>query len=560
MNLLQRVTRCKLRTKFAVPIALLLITGIMTTSWYMITRQEESFRRELETSGETMVHIIAKNAESGVLFETKYELKDLLSILPSFEAFTYANITNKEGVLLAELGKWDDKKISIKRAKPNKETGIDASHDFFIRTIDGKEYIEYNHPVISYKEQLSRENLGMTGGFDKSTSPNVVTERIGNIRLILSLKTVNESIADARRTAILMALTVLFLAILILTLFVKAITKPVKKLVEVTDQVSKGDLDIEVEIKQHDEIGQLANTFNKMISSLRESRLEIEEYNRNLEEKIVERTVALEEAQAQLIQSEKISAIGQLAAGVAHELNNPLGGILGYAQFALEKMKKRAANGDDSDELKGYIQYLTHIETQSRRCKAIVQNLLRFSRSSRTTEFVETDINQIIEDTRTFVEHQLHMKQITLVVELEPTIPKILANPGQLQQVFTNLIINAMHASPTDTQITIKTHFSPAVGEFDGAVEIQVIDEGEGIPQEIQKKIFEPFFTTKEVGKGTGLGLSLSYGIIREHGGEIRVDSAPGEGAKFTITLPVQKLSDNTDISPKEILTPEKSG
>jgi two-component system NtrC family sensor kinase len=149
----------------------------------------------------------------------------------------------------------------------------------------------------------------------------------------------------------------------------------------------------------------------------------------------------------------------------------------------------------------------------------------------------------------TFMEHQLHMNQIELKLELEPALPLVQGNAGQLQQVFTNLIINAMHASSSGASITLVSRYSPAVGEFGGAVELLFIDGGHGIPQENIKKIFEPFFTTKEIGKGTGLGLSVSYGIVKEHGGEITVASTVGKGTTFIVVLPVQKIapaSDNT--------------
>jgi two-component system NtrC family sensor kinase len=392
----------------------------------------------------------------------------------------------------------------------------------------------------------------MTNEAGGSLARGHVDEKIGKIRVILSLDRVMESIAVARSAAIILAVVVFIAAIVLLTFFVRAVTRPIKQLVLVTDQVSRGDLSRTVDVQQRDEIGHLATTFNRMIVSLSQSREEIEEYNRTLEQKIIDRTLELEEAQAQLVQSEKMSAIGQLAAGVAHELNNPLGGILGYAQFALEKMRKQAKTEEDAKIFDSYIRYLGDIETQARRCKTIVQNLLRFSRSSRVSEFADVDVNQVIEDTRTFVEHQLNMNQISLEVEHNDDIPIIQANAGQLQQVFTNLIINAMHASPAESTIRIIVRFSPALGEFGGALEIQVIDQGIGIPAEDIKKIFEPFFTTKEVGKGTGLGLSVSYGIIREHGGEIRVDSEVGKGTVFTIILPVQKPAITSDKGTKD--------
>ncbi len=284
-----------------------------------------------------------------------------------------------------------------------------------------------------------------------------------------------------------------------------------------------------------------------MIESLQLSRDEIEVYNRTLEDKIIQGTLQLEEAQAQLVQSEKMSAIGQLAAGVAHELNNPLGGILGYAQFTLEKMKRQMEKPNPTGDVSTYIKYLTDIETQARRCKAIVQNLLRFSRSSRNTDFDDVEINAVIQDTITFVEHQLHMSQIDLTVDLDPEVPTLLANAGQLQQVFTNLILNAMHASPAQSTIEVKSHYSKALGEFGGTVEIVFHDHGSGISPVNLNKIFEPFFTTKEVGKGTGLGLSVSYGIVKEHCGEIKVDSQLGQYTTFTIILPVQKPVEPAD-------------
>jgi len=189
------------------------------------------------------------------------------------------------------------------------------------------------------------------------------------------------------------------------------------------------------------------------------------------------------------------------------------------------------------------------IEAQARRCKAIVQNLLRFSRSSRTTDFDDIDVNAVLQDTITFVEHQLHMNQIELTIDLDPAVPTIMGNAGQLQQVFTNLIINAMHASPSESTIEVKSHYSKALGEFGGTVELLFHDHGSGIAPENVNKIFEPFFTTKEVGKGTGLGLSVSYGIIREHGGEIKVDSKLGEFTTFTVILPIQKPEDLTDVN-----------
>ena len=548
MNLLTGARMWNLRTKFTLPISVLLVASIVIISSYLIRRQAAGFRQVLETKGETIVRIMSMQAESGVLFEDRKELDDLLAKLSTIEDVRAAMIFSKDDRLLSSIGSWDNDALTGSRPIPQpSDSGDQICDDFYVTDAEGHEYIVFNSPVCSRVEQLDRENLGLTSGIDAGLARQSRTDVIGSARLVLDLESVQKLTADAVAAAVILALIVAVLTILLLTSVVRFITKPMQLLVRVTDQVSRGDLTQRVNVDQQDEIGQLAKTFNKMIESLKLSRDEIEMYNRTLEERIIQATLKLEEAQAQLVQSEKMSAIGQLAAGVAHELNNPLGGILGYAQFTLEKMKRAAGEHEPSKEAASYIRYLSDIEAQARRCKAIVQNLLRFSRSSKSTDFEPVAINAVVQDTITFVEHQLHMNQIGLEVNLDPQTPQIQGNSGQLQQVFTNLIITAMHASPPESTITVRTRFSPAVGEFGGAVEVSVHDHGTGIAPENLKKIFEPFFTTKEVGKGTGLGLSVSYGIVREHGGEIRVESEEGKQTTFTVILPVQKRSGTTD-------------
>ena len=373
MNLFKHIPVLKLRTRVILPISTLLILSITFVTLYLINRQQESIRRELETSGETLIRIYAMQAEAGVIFESQYELDELLGQLAAFPDVEYAEIKNKDGNVLSRYGYWQDEGIKIIK-KINHETPPgDVDHkDFYIEDPEGKRHIQLQNPIFSKTEKVDREKLGITSGIDTRITRSYITEEIGTIRLILSLEKVNESTFEAQTTAMILTFLVLVVTIIVLTLFVSALVKPLKILVDVTDEVSHGDLEQKVEINQKDEIGHLANTFNRMIESLKLQREEIEEYNRNLEEKIVERTLALEQAQSQLIQSEKMSAIGQLAAGVAHELNNPLGGILGYAQFALEKIKKHKGKDQEFPEINSFIRYLTDIETQSRRCKNIV--------------------------------------------------------------------------------------------------------------------------------------------------------------------------------------------
>lgn len=542
MSLLGKLFRASLRLKIVLPISLIIAVSLLLISGYLIDRQSAGYIQELQASGRTMLRMLAINAESGVLFGNKYELDELLKTPAQFESVKYVVISNTDGATLAGLNESTMVAAGLHRQPGNSPTQDSIAVELR-KGNDAKEYLVLSMPVVMYKQAFSTENLGITGGLDATTEREV----IGHIEIGLSLDKVNQAIFEAKFAAYLFTLIVLVGTILLLAFIVGAITRPVRVLVDVTDQVSKGDLTQRVNITQRDEIGHLADTFNRMIESLKQSRDEVEQYNRNLEEKIIERTLQLEEAQAQLIQSEKMSAIGQLAAGVAHELNNPLGGILGYAQFTLEKLNKNIPEKTTAKEIQSYIRYVSDIETQARRCKTIVQNLLKFSRSSRTVEFADVDVNKAIEETLSFVAHQLHLSQIELDVQLDPRLPHIQGNIGQLQQVFTNLIINAMHASKPGALIMITSRYSPALGEFGGAVELMFKDHGHGIKDEHLKKIFEPFFTTKEIGKGTGLGLSVSYGIVKEHGGEITVTSEVGAGSIFTVVLPVQKPETDSD-------------
>jgi signal transduction histidine kinase len=243
----------------------------------------------------------------------------------------------------------------------------------------------------------------------------------------------------------------------------------------------------------------------------------------------------LQEAQSQLIQSAKMAAVGQLGAGVAHELNNPLGGILGYSQFMLDKLNRPGFGPDDFKSCRGYIE---SIERESNRCKNIVSNLLRFSRKSIVDRPELIDIGLAIKETFSIMEHQLKMCNVNVVVNIQPDLTKVMGGVNLLQQVFTNLILNAQQAMPTGGELTITVqNLLDEKTKVVSMVKIEFTDTGCGIPEENLTRIFEPFFTTKTE-KGTGLGLSISYQIIQDHKGKIEVKSQLGKGSTFTITLP----------------------
>ena len=294
-------------------------------------------------------------------------------------------------------------------------------------------------------------------------------------------------------------------------------TRPVEQLSRATRQIAKGRFDVKVRVTSNDEIGTLAVSFNRMASELRA------------------REGALREAHAKILQSEKLAAVGQLGAGIAHEVKNPLAGILGCAQLSLRK----AERGTPLEK------NLLLIEKETKRCKTIIENLLKFARQEKTV-LEPIEVNRVVEDAVAIVRHQLELQRVKIREELADDLPMVRGHADQLQQVLMNLMINAQDAMEgRPGTVTITTGRPDA-----DRIEVRVMDTGPGIPKEIQGKLFEPFFTTKPRGKGTGLGLAVTYGIVKDHGGEIRVESEPGHGATFIITLPVAESDETPRTAP----------
>ncbi len=319
--------------------------------------------------------------------------------------------------------------------------------------------------------------------------------------------------------------SVILLSLLLSLLLTRFVNRPVDKLLAATKQAAHGNLDQAVGIRSHDELGELSDSFNNMISELKRSRDAIEDWTQTLEHRVQERTQELQQVQDQLIRAGKMAALGELAAGVAHEINNPLTGVLTFSSLMLKKV----------DENHPWKKDLENIVQQTTRCRNIVRGLLDFARQ-RKPDKKEWDIHTLIDRTLTLVENQARFQNIKIVKEFKTGIPMLFVDGDQVQQVFMNIVINAADAMAGDGgTLTIKTNMR------DGMAEVSFTDSGCGMAKEHLSKLFAPFFTTKETGKGTGLGLAISYGIIQSHNGEIDVESKVGKGSTFRIKLPIGK-------------------
>jgi len=321
------------------------------------------------------------------------------------------------------------------------------------------------------------------------------------------------------------ALFILFF-LAILNFSTTQIIRPLQRMARATKEIAKGDLTHKVDVHSRDEIGTLADAFNQMTDHLREANQALVDWGMTLENKVEERTKELVEIQTHLVQSEKLASIGKLAAGIAHEINNPLGGILIYSCLILEETDK---NSPQYENLKKIVKETT-------RCKDIVKGLLDFARP-KEPEMGMVDINELLDKSLTLMERQALFQNIVIRKYYDPGLPKTFADGAQLQQVFINIILNAAEAMNGNGVLTLKT----SISKSQDTISVEFADTGHGIREEDRLRIFEPFFSTKEVGKGTGLGLAISYGIIQKHKGEIEVRSKVGHGATFTVKLPSKR-------------------
>jgi len=341
--------------------------------------------------------------------------------------------------------------------------------------------------------------------------------------------------ADLKESSVRMLAYTLFAVVLIAVvsgIFVwRVVHIPVKKLTAGTNRLARGELGYQLNIVSRDELGELALSFNQMSRQLREAREEADDWAQTLEARVEDKTRELKHAHQAVMQSEKMASIGKLAATVAHEINNPLAGILTYAKLLRKWLDRDGWSAERRDEVRGSLEL---IECESRRCGEIVRNLLTFSRSS-PMNLQWVDLNQVIDRCVRLVQHQTELNNVQLQPQMAEELPQVQCDAAQIEQLLLALIMNAVDALPHGGNLWVRSRMVPEIG----AVQLEVQDDGVGIPESILPNLFEPFFTTKEKGHGVGLGLAISKGIVERHRGRIDVDSKPGQGTRFTITLPV---------------------
>lgn len=366
----------------------------------------------------------------------------------------------------------------------------------------------YNRVILKGESYIGRA-YGVNNWYLTAYEPirNIDNQIVG----ILGVGILEQKYTDIKNQTILAFLIIALLgalaSMLLSYVISRRITSHVQTLVSASREVTKGNLDIKIKAISKDEFGELATTFNSMASALKERDERLKEFTRN-----------------KIMESERLALIGQLSANVAHELNNPLQGIVTYSHLLLEETPAENPS----------IDLLQKIVIQANRCRDIIRGLLDFSRQRKPDKTL-CDVNNVLKGCVALLENQAIFHNIQLIYNLDGELPKAIIDPSQIERVFMNIIINAAEAMNGSGQLKIATRSDPD-RQY---IEVELADTGPGIAKENLEKIFDPFFTTKDTGHGVGLGLAISYGIIKEHAGTITVESEVGRGTTFIIRLPV---------------------
>ncbi|MBI5100470.1 MAG: HAMP domain-containing protein [Nitrospirae bacterium] len=511
--------------KLLLTIGTLMLVG-STLFWYFLLKHQE--KELLENSVKyaySFVDYVKKSTRYGMMTANKLLIQQTIEAIGSSEGIRNVRIVECTGRIdyssnPADVGKTLDKNrppCSGCHGPAGKTR--DSAIVSFSKDSDDMRVLKIIHPIYNEKPcytaacHFHTEDKKMLG---------IIEAEVSLAHLDMSIK--NQGIA----ITIYILIFLFVISVALCTILWNLVSTPVSLLKQGMERVAGGDLDYTLTINTRDEMGDLANAFNAMTADLKKAKNELLEWGNTLEKKVDDKTRTIQMAQAQLIHSEKLASLGRMAAGVAHEINSPLTGIVTFGHLLLKRFPPGSQEREDVEVI---------IE-QANRCSNIIKGLLGFARAS-AAEKAPVNINDVLDRSLNIVRNKADFFNIKLVTEFDDSLRRVKADASQLQQVFLNMIMNAADAVEGKGTISIIT--KNVIEDNTEFVEIEFRDTGTGISEENIEKIFEPFFTTKPVGKGTGLGLAVSHGIVLDHGGKLLVKSKPGEGTSFFVKFPADK-------------------
>jgi two-component system NtrC family sensor kinase len=534
--MLKKITQ-SLSLRIFVWMMLIMTFGFALYSYRSVHTHTDQLMQNVFMSANRVSEILKRSMRYGMLINRKEDVHQIINTVATEPGVDGIRIYNKKGTIVfssqpAEVGRVVDFRaeaciICHAEAQPLEALPIAERHRVF-RAGDG-------HRTIGVINPIDNEADCYTAACHAHSKEQTV---LGVLDVKMSLDTVDRQLSQSRRQLILFAGFMIlgsgFFAGWFIYIFVR---RRVRALMMGTEQIASGNLTYRIPTTKQDELGLLAASFNRMSEDLAEAHREITDWSTHLEEKAEQKSRELAQAQSHMIRMERLASLGKLSATVAHEINNPLAGVLNYAFLALRMLRDEALSPERKKALQ---EYLTIIKNEVGRSGDIVKNMLVFARQT-GGNFASEHLHELINSSLMLVNHHMELKGIRSVQNLALDDDHLLCDAGQIRQAMIALFVNAIEAMENGGILTVTT--SEIVNKESIAIDIS--DTGVGIPEQIIPNIFDPFFSTKKDAKGVGLGLAVVYGIIQRHQGSIQVDSKQGQGTTFQIILPRRPVADS---------------
>jgi two-component system, NtrC family, sensor kinase len=518
--------------KLIVPIAAIIVLVAGISGMLRVAAVERGLRETMILGADQVSRGITSATWHAMLADNRQDAYDVMETIARQPGISRIRIFNKEGRIMFSTVKEPSQSVDKKAeacalchasAQPLVRVETPSRARVF-RSPEGERRLAmitpiYNEPACSNAAcHAHPKNQHVLGVLDVAMDLEPVDRQVRGVT--------NRIMAHT-------GIEILLISAFVIVLIGLFVTRPIHRLIEANAAVSRMDLDSSVEINSSRELWDLAQSFNAMRERLREAVDEIQRAAQVLEVKVAERTEQLRQAHQRLLQADRLASLGQLAASVAHEINNPLSGVLNFSALMARILGDDGVPAGRVGEFKGYLQRVTE---QTARAGRIVSDLLTFSRRSRPHR-APADLNAVVVTTLALVSHKLGLMNVTVERDLAPNLPLIPCDVSQVQQVVLNLVMNAAEA--TRSKGSGRVRIATSVEDDKGVGLLVIEDDGEGIARENLDRIFDPFFSTKDEGKGVGLGLAVVYGIVESHGGDIEVASTLGQGTAFSVRLPL---------------------
>jgi two-component system NtrC family sensor kinase len=519
----------KLSTRLTILFSLIFFITLSVYAFYTVKLIHEQLGTACTQNAYNISDVIKKSTRYGMLLNSREHVEQIINTIATEKGVLKIRIFNKSGMIA-----YSSDSSEINKVVDLEHTACNSCHSIkpIPTMLPVQELINKSNGTLTLVNPIINEKQCYNSDCHAHKSTDKL---LGIISVQMSTETV-DSIISKSTNIFLFGVIATFLLLMIVSIIAirYSINKPLQKVFTGIKEISKGNLEYKIQLNRSDELGLMAKEFNLMSEKLKSAYDEIKDWNENLNKKVEQKNQELKNIYEQIVQVEKLASLGKLSATVAHELNNPLEGILTYSKLVSKKLEKL----NDRERYEDIIKILQLISDESSRCGRIVKDLLHFSHQDEL-QFMHSSIKEIIDRSIKLMSHHFQINNVKIKLDFKIDDIYLECDAQRIEQALIAILVNAVEAMPEGGTITISV-----AKEFDNAV-IRIIDEGKGIPPEVLPHIFEPFFTTKDKVKDTGLGLAVVYGIVQQHGGKVFVEQTSIKGTTFKISLPINHSKQN---------------